>query len=124
MSLFSDDEFAKLLEEYPDPQFEPNPEMVDVEIFWVRNDPRLGVEHIMDHNVTRQEVEEVLLEVPPYVEARRSQRHPERTAFWGATRAGRWLFISCEDWTEGGRRYLKPITAFEPDEGEAYWRSQ
>jgi hypothetical protein len=26
-----------------------------------------------------------------------------------------------EDWTEAAKRCLKPITAFEPDEGRAYW---
>jgi hypothetical protein len=44
--------------------------------------------------------------------------------FWGATRGDRWLFIVCEDWEENGVRILKPITAFEPEEGEAYWRRQ
>jgi hypothetical protein len=58
------------------------------------------------------------------VEAKRSREHPERTLFWGATRHDRWIFVACEDWTEDSVRYLKPITAFEPEEGEAYWRRQ
>ena len=51
-------------------------------------------------------------------------RYPNRTIFWGATRSGRWLFVSCEDCREAGKRILKPITAFEPEEGEDYWRKQ
>jgi hypothetical protein len=34
------------------------------------------------------------------------------------------LFIVCEDWRVGPMRYLKPITAFEPSEGELYWRTR
>lgn len=102
----------------------PNYEMVDVEMDWVRGNPALGVDHIAAHNVTVEEVEQVLFEVPPEVEAKRHRDYPKRTIFWGCTRAGRWLFISCEDREEGGRRVLKPITAFEPPDGEAYWRRQ
>ncbi len=80
--------------------------------------------HLAKHAVSKTEVEEVLFEVPPVVEARRSRDNPERTFFWGATRQDRRLFIVCEDWTIGSVRYLKPITAFEPDEGEDYWRRQ
>ena len=32
--------------------------------------------------------------------------------------------VVCEDRKEAGIRYLKPITAFEPEAGEAYWRHQ
>jgi hypothetical protein len=34
------------------------------------------------------------------------------------------LFVVCEDWRAGEKRFLKPITAFEPEEGESYWRQQ
>jgi hypothetical protein len=51
------------------------------------------------HHVTQEEVEQVLFETPPRVESKRSPDYPERTI-------------------------LKPITAFEPEEGEAYWRRQ
>ena len=74
--------------------------------------------------MTEEEVEEVLLEIPPAVEAKRHPDFPNRTIFWGSTRASRWLFVSCEDWVEVNRRFLKPITAFEPDEGADYWRAQ
>ena len=40
----------------------------------------------------------------------------------GATRRDRWLFVVCEDWTEEGTRHLRPVTAFEPEEGKEYWR--
>jgi hypothetical protein len=76
------------------------------------------------HSVTEHEVEEVLLEIPPFVEARRHRDFPGRTVFSGATRHDRWLAVVCEDWKEAGCRYLKPITAFEPEDGDAYWRRQ
>jgi uncharacterized DUF497 family protein len=120
-----DDDFVKALEAYLEPPTDHNPDMAGVRIEWVENDPRLGALHIRQkHGVTREEVEQVLLEIPPMVEARRDHNHPERTLFWGATRTDRWLFIVCEDWKENGIRILKPITAFEPEEGEAYWRRQ
>ncbi len=102
----------------------PNLDMADVEIVWVRGNPTYGSAHIARNGVTEHEVEEVLLEIPPQVEAKRHPDHPGRTIFWGETREGRGLFVSCEDWSKGGVRYLKPITAFEPDEGYEYWRKQ
>ena len=123
-----DDEFAALLDRYLDPPAEPNRKLnrsSDVtEIVWVEADERLGAAHIEGHGINKREVEEVLLEIPPYVEAKRSPDHPERTLFWGATRRDRWIFVVCEDWREGRVRYLKPIRAFEPDDGEGYWRRQ
>lgn len=65
--------------------------------------------------------EEVLFEVPPFVEARRHREFPNRTVFRGASRLKRWIFVVCEDWTDGEIRYLKPVTAFEPSEGVTYW---
>ncbi len=102
----------------------PNLEMANVEIVWIRGNTRYGSDHIARKGVKEHEVEEVLLEVPPEVEAKRHPDHPGRTIFWGETREGRGLFVSCEDWSEGGVRYLKPITAFEPDAGYEYWRKQ
>ena len=119
-----DADFDDLLGEYQPDGPTPNFDMLDVEIVWVRGNPAHGSDHIAINNVTEQEVEEVLLEIPPEVEAKRHKNHPDRTCFWGATRADRWLFVVCEDWREGGKRFLKPITAFEPEEGESYWRQQ
>ncbi len=51
----------------------PNPEMEDVEIEWVRGNPAYGVNHIAAHGVTVEEVEEVLFEMPPEVEAKRQR---------------------------------------------------
>jgi len=45
--------------------------------------------------------------------------YPNRTLFWGATRNDRWIFVVCEDWKQEGVRYLRPITAFEPEVGKA-----
>ncbi len=95
-----DGQFDDLLDEYLSGRGLPNPDMEDVEIEWVRGNPEFGADHIRDHD------------------------YPNRTIFWGATRAGRWLFVSCEDCKRGARRILKPITAFEPEEGEEYWRKQ
>ena len=117
-----DPEFDDYLDDYLSGRVAPNPDMEDVEIVWVRGNSEFGADHVAAHDVTEEEVEEVLLEVPPDIEAKRHPDYPDRTIFWGATRDDRWLFISCEDWTEGSRRFLKPITAFEPDDGEAYWR--
>ena len=116
--------FEELLDAYLDPPADPNSQMEGVQVVWVDDDPAFGALHIQGHDVSKGEVEQVLFEVPPFVETKRSKDYPERTVFWGATRADRRLFVVCEDWEDGGVRYLKPITAFEPDEGEAYWRRQ
>lgn len=124
-----DERFEELLAQYLDPPAEPNPELLGVRVVWVEGDERLGALHIeRKHRVSKREVEEVLFEIPPRVEAKRHPAHPGRTLFWGATRHDRWLFVVCEDREVrgtggGGARTLKPITAFEPDEGEDYWRS-
>jgi uncharacterized DUF497 family protein len=120
----SDDDFLALLDAYLDEPHDPNPALAEVCIVWIEDDPGLGAFHIARHNVSKAEVEQVLFEIPPIVEAKRSRHHSERTFFWGATRHDRWLFVVCEDWIEDEVRYLKPITAFEPDHGEAYWRSR
>ena len=117
-----DEHFEKALEAYLAPPADPNPAMRGIRIEWVEDHPGFGALHIRQkHGVSREEVEQVLFETPPMVEARRSPEYPERTLFWGATRGDRWLVVVCEDWLENGLRVLKPITAFEPDEGEAYW---
>ena len=117
-------DFDDFLDDYLSGKIAPNADMLGVEVVWVRGDPNVGRDHIARNDVTEEEVEEVLLETPPEVEAKRHPDYPDRTIFWGATRAGRWLFVACVDLTEGGRRFLKPITAFEPDEGEEYWSRQ
>ena len=87
-------------------------------IVWERESFDFGSKHIWEkHRVTEEEVEQVLFEVPPHVEARRHADHENRTVFWGATRYDRWIVVVCEDWNEGGTRFLRPITAFEPEEG-------
>lgn len=99
--------------------------MANVEVVWERGNSSFGSMHIWEqHGVAEQEVEQVLLEVPPHVEAKRHPVHPDRTLFWGATRHDRHIFVVCEDWSAGDRRYLRPITAFEPPEGRAYWEKQ
>ena len=118
------DEFLRLLGDYLEPAVDPNPGMAGVQFIWVENDPDCGVLHMREHGVSKAEVLQVILEVPPLVEAKVHPEYPDRTIFWGATRHDRWLFIVCVDWEDGGLRYLKPITAYDPDDGEAYWRRQ
>ena len=118
----NDDELRQLIEEYLDPPSETNLQMAGVEVIWERESPLFGSRHILDlHRVAEQEVEQVLMETPPYVEARRHPDHPDRTVFWGATRFDRWIVVVCEDWMDGDIRHLRPITAFEPSEGADYW---
>jgi len=119
-----DSEFDELLEDYLAGRFVSNPEMEAVRIERVHGNPLFGADHIAAHGITTDEVEEVLLELPPLVEARRHKEYSNRTIFWGATREGRWLFVSCEDCRVAGTRVLKPITAFEPDAGIEYWNSR
>jgi hypothetical protein len=114
-------DFDDLLEQYLDGTLAFNMEMANVEVVWVEGNPALGALHIAGHGVTKDEVEEALFQCPPEVEAKQHPDYPGRTVFWGMTREGRWLFISCDDWEEGGTRFLRPITAFTPDEGRAYW---
>ena len=119
-----DADFDDLLDEYDGDKPTPNFDMLDVELLWVRGNAAYVSDHVAINNVNEHEVEEVLLEVPPEVEAKRHKDFPDRTCFWGATLPARWLFVVCEDWREGTKRFLKPITAFEPEEGEPYWRQQ
>ena len=117
-----DQDFARYLDEYLDAPFDPNPGMAGVNIVWERENPNYGSRHIWEgHGITEYEVEEVIFKVPPFLEAKRHPDHPNRTLFWGATQNDRWIFVVCEDWTETDTRYLLPITAFEPEEGQEYW---
>lgn len=114
--------FLRLIEEYLEPPADPNPEMAGITIVWERDNSNFGALHIWEeHRITEQEVEQVLIEIPPFVEAKRHPDHPNRTIFWGASRNDRWIFVVCEDWTKVSTRYLRPITAYEPDEGHEYW---
>ena len=56
-----DEEFDDLLDDYLSGRSLPNSEMEDVEIEWVRGNPEFGADHIGAHDVTVEEVEEVLL---------------------------------------------------------------
>ena len=119
----NDEDFLRQLDDYLTPPSDPNPDMLGIEIVWERGNPAFGTLHIWnEHHVTEvKEVEQVIFEIPPHVEARRHPSVPNRTWFWGATRFKRWLFISCEDWKDGEKRFLKPITAYEPKDGVVYW---
>jgi hypothetical protein len=118
-----DPEFADDLDDYLHGDLHPNLEMADVEIVWVDGNEHFGSLHMrLNHQVEKHEVEEVLLELPPEVEAKRARDDPRKTYFWGETRDGRRLFVACKEGREAGKRFLTPITAFEPEDGYEYWR--
>ena len=122
--MSDDKDFLELLGEYTKPPADPNPKMLGFELNWVRGNPKYGSLHMQQkHNVTEQEVYEVLFLIPPYVEARGHPHEAGRTIFWGATQNDRWLIVICEAQTEQRRRVLTPVTAFTPDHEEEYWRS-
>lgn len=113
----NDDIFGKLIAEYLD--------TVNPEAEAIGFDPQSGsLEHGIDHafekhNVTEQEVRQVLFEIPS-PEEKRSKHEPKRTLLWGYTRKGRELTVCCRDGRRNGKRHLALITAF--DEAEADWR--
>ena len=113
----ADEELRRLLDAYLEPSSESNQDMAGVRIVWTAQNLR----HIWEHRVREDEVEQVLLEMPPRVEAKQSADHSNRTLFWGATRYDRWIFVVCEDSIDAGTRVLKPITAFEPPDAVKYW---
>ena len=120
--ILQDKSFDELLDEYFENPPETNSVYSNVEIHWIEGRAEVGVGHISSkHQVTKSEVEEVIFELPPEVQAKAHPDHPDRTIFWGCTREGRWIFIVCEDRMTAELRTLTPITAFEPDEGEEYW---
>ena len=119
-----DDDFEDDLAAYLNGEAYPDEDM-NAKMDWVDDNPIFGSLHMrIHHNVAKHEVEEALFELPPKVEAKRHPHDPGKTIFWGETRRGRGLFISCEDFQKDGVRYLRPVTAFEPDEGYEYWRKQ
>ncbi len=63
-----DEDFLALLDDYVDEPHDPNPRMANVEVVWIEGDPRVGALHIAAHGVTKDEVEQVLFEIPPVVE--------------------------------------------------------
>lgn len=118
-----EEDFKKLLEEFLQPEVDRNPAFANVRIGHVRDNPGYGVLHMWEkHQITEQEVEEVILETPPAVESRRDPDHPGRLLFLGATRKRRQLMVVCDVVWEGRTKVLVPITAFEADEEE--WRKK
>jgi hypothetical protein len=118
-----DDDFEKLLNDYLDPPAPTCPEGLCID--WKTGDQSVGLDHIEEkHGLTRSEVEDALYAGPPETEAKKKKENKNRTVFWGPTRLKKWVFIVCEDNMESKFRHLKPITAFIPDEGRAYWEEQ
>ena len=74
------DDFLDDYDDYLDDRFSPNFEMIGSEIDWVRGTPGYGSLHLKEkHGVEEHEVEEVLFELPPDVEAKRHRDFPDRT---------------------------------------------
>lgn len=81
-----DDEFLHFLDDYLEPPAEANPDMAEIRIVWERDNPNFGSRHIWEkHRITESEVEQVIFEVPPYVEA--STRSTRIGPSFGAPRA-------------------------------------
>lgn len=78
-----DADFEDLLNDYLDGTLFPNLEMADVEIVWVEGNPGLGVLHFAHHDVRKEEVEEVLLEIPPEVEPSNTRTIQDERFFGG-----------------------------------------
>ena len=73
---------ATRLDAYLEGDLFPNLEMAEVEIVWVDDNPSFGSLHMrIKHNVAKHEVEEVLLELPPEVEAKRARDDPHKAYF-------------------------------------------
>jgi hypothetical protein len=119
----SDDEFEKLLIDFLEPEAVPNPDFLNIRIEFVRDNHDYGSLHMWEnHQVTEQDVLEVIFEIPPAVEARRDPDHPGRKLFLGATRKRRQLLVVCDVERHGKTTVLVPITAFDADEKE--WRKK
>ena len=77
------------------------------QIIWdLEDDPEGNVQHIAEHGLTREEVEEVLLG-PERLGTSRSTGQP--TAF-GRTSTGRYIVVVYE---EIARDILRPVTAYD-----------
>ncbi len=119
----TDDDFKKLLEDFIEPEADPNPDTSHFQLRFVRDNPAYGSFHMhQKHQVSEHEVREVLLEIPPTVECRHDPDHPERKLFFGATRKRRQLLVVCDVEHEGDTTILVPITAFDADETD--WRKK
>jgi uncharacterized DUF497 family protein len=81
-----------------------------VEIVWdLDDDPDGNVQHIAEHDVTKEEAEQVLLDPDSVFETSRSSGYPLAK---GYTDAGRYLVVVYEKIDDAS---VRPITAYEPD---------
>jgi uncharacterized DUF497 family protein len=84
-----------------------------VEVVWdLEDEPAGNVQHIAEHGVTREEVEEVLND--PLSETVRS-RSSDRPMTFGHTAAGRPLAVVWE-MVEQDPLVVYPVTAYKPEE--------
>ena len=84
-----------------------------VEVIWdLEDDPKGNVQHIAEHDVTPEEVEEVLNDASGETGRSRSSGRPMS---FGCTAAGRPLVVVWEV-VERHPLVVYPVTAYEPDE--------
>jgi uncharacterized DUF497 family protein len=78
-----------------------------VEVLWdLDDDPEGNVAHILEHGVSKEEVEDVL-RAPA---ARRKSRSSGRPQVVGLARTGRWIVVTYETIDKGT---VYPVTAYE-----------
>ncbi len=75
------------------------------------DDPEGNVQHIAEHGITQDEVEEALANVLD----EQASRSSERPMVFGETAAGRLLVVVYEIEHLDGDGYLYPITAYDAD---------
>ncbi|MBF0441901.1 MAG: hypothetical protein HQK54_08365 [Oligoflexales bacterium] len=101
----TDNDFESLLNQYSTPPGREKPDNVEIE--WIKDNPNVGLLHIKKHDLTQEDVEDVIFGIHPEVETRKQNRtHPGRIAFWGPTRWKKWIFVSCEEIFEDDIRIL------------------
>lgn len=85
--------------------------MLDAEILWdLEDDPDGNVQHIAEHGVTIEEVEEVLADPDSSTEV--DARRPDRSVTFGQTLESRYLAVVWETALDDPLT-IYPITAFD-----------
>jgi len=80
-----------------------------VRVIWdLEDDPEGNVQHVLEHDVTPEEVEEVLSNPANSTGTSRSSGRP---ITFGWTSAGRYIAVVWE-WVERDPRVVYPVTAF------------
>jgi hypothetical protein len=87
--------------------------MDDVQVIWdLEDDPDGNVQHILEHDITIQEVEDVLLDGSSITTVSRSSGEP---ITFGQTATGRYIAVVWEHIADHPLT-MRPITAYEVPE--------